>query len=440
MMASLPSLMLLFGCGGSPEPRDKPAPAPVPTTPAPQSTGPRVITDHSPTPAPVPTADTAVLPPAVVDTPDVRIEQAGNPAYIGMGGQIRLFDFLGDARLEIVTGGIHTQTFVWTLPLAADTTPADALILPGGGLDIWAHDVDGDGRRDLIQHDGGFDTLWTVSFSPYGVPTRQTTIFANYVVKPSVCVRDLDGDGHLDLSSMWARELWIWHGPFPDGSRHEEPDQIVSLTADRFSDITFIHCEEDLSGDGVVDLLTVKGPLNLFTQPVIPRDVTEVATPGQAFPYDAIWLLPTYLDRPTQPGSRAVVFGATDDDGADRYRIISLPVDLDNPDVVGKIERGHTDLGYHTGDLNGDGFDDFAVTGGDGVRIFYGPLVGDRPEDDYDVQVLGDIRPMSFAIADLDLDGADDLVVAGDGNESSDDAVHVYFGPLPERGQGPPTP
>jgi hypothetical protein len=442
MMCALPALWLL-ACSRQPVDDGRPTPEDPPGSSAVTvDRDPPKAYDNSPTPLVVPTADTAPLPPAIIDAPDLRIEQNGNADWIGLWGHVRIFDFVGDDGLnEIITGGSRSQTFVFQQP-GPGTTPGDALILSGGGLDVWAADVDGDGRTDLIQHDGGFDSILTVHLAPYDAQ-RQFTVFNETSLSPSICVKDIDRDGVIDLVPHGGRYLDVHHGPFTLGEVRSAPAQSqLELHGERVTAVQYIDCSEDVTGDGVPDLLTVNGPLNLFDLPPLPRDATTIETVGQPFPYDAFWQLPQFLDHPDSPSGRAMVFGAMQDaptgvpgpPSKDRFRVLALPVDLDNPVELALVERVRTDIYFSTGDLDGDGFDDLVVTG-TSIRIFYGPLVGHRTEDDYDVRITIDRSAIFLDVGDVNGDGIDDLVTTGLGDTAHSGVVDIYYGPLPQRGE-----
>jgi hypothetical protein len=137
-----------------------------------------------------------------------------------------------------------------------------------------------------------------------------------------------------------------------------------------------------------------------------------------------------------------MVFGAMQDaptgvpgpPSKDRFRVLALPVDLDNPVELALVERVRTDIYFSTGDLDGDGFDDLVVTG-TSIRIFYGPLVGHRTEDDYDVRITIDRSAIFLDVGDVNGDGIDDLVTTGLGDTAHSGVVDIYYGPLPQRGE-----
>jgi len=441
MRRGLPWLCLLGGCVLTP---DTPSPGATrpdtgtrPTTVP--STGATAPTGDSATAPTATTADTGPPAPLVIaEQPSLRVRQAGDLGLAGIGGMVAVLDFLDDPGNELVTGNTTGPTYVWSVAgQRGSPVPADLLqfTLEGGHLGVLSRDLDGDGRRDLLQHDGFLDGLWTVHPSPYD-PATAFTLYDIRGHANATCVADLDGDTHLDL--MLRRDFGgdadVFFGPFFPGE-HRPEAELRELTFDQRHGTTHLLCPGDLTGDGVPDLLNVGGSV-AFYDATLTRDTT-LLTGARLLPFKHANETPHVIDHPTRPGDRALWVAA---DFPYTYRLLDLPlVDPGQPDIIATLERA-SDATLRFGDVDGDGSTDAVMkrwtSGPYRVLVFFGPLTGLRTLDDWDLQIeTGSTSIPIHHVDDIDLDGVDDLILTGEWGDRDHDEIQVYFGPLPRPGE-----
>lgn len=422
------------------------APSPGPTRPIDTTLTTMTTTGQPGTAA---TADTSPLPSRTGDTgaphqqvidnaPSLRLAQGGDPDFHGMAGQVAVLDFLDSPGLEVATGRRDGPTYVWTLADqrgTADPKGQLAFTLDGGKLGVLSRDIDGDGRSDLLLHDGFLDGFWTVHPSPYD----PATVFELYDIgghANTTCLADLDADGHIDLMLRrdFGDEADVFFGPFEPGEYRPQAD-LPRLTFDQAHVTEHILCPGDVTGDGVPDLLNVGGKMAIYDA-VIERDTTEM-TGARLLPFERVQEPPHVFDHPTAKGAQALLTAGY---FPNVHRIVSLPLtDIEHPEVIGTLER-EGGVSALPCDLDGDGVTDILTTQSSGyghtVRVFYGPLVGHRQSHDWDLEIRTYFSSMDgIATDDIDQDGFDDLIVTGEYGTSTSDELHVYFGPLPRPGQ-----
>ncbi len=175
------------------------------------------------------------------------------PLATGMESPV-FADLLGDGRRVLIAGDESDFTLAWYEPGPDPTAPwiRHAISEPGfGGAYRFSHglgldDVDGDGRRDVLTTTGWFQrtadrTRWP--FHPYTLGADPCS---------NMFARDLDGDGRADLicphPHTYGLELWRQG---PDGTFAA---QVIDDTISQLHALGL----EDLDGDGAPELVTGK--------------------------------------------------------------------------------------------------------------------------------------------------------------------------------------
>ena len=296
-----------------------------------------------------------------------------------------------------------------------------------GGLSVPDQvDLTGDGVIDLVVEDRGY-------YLPPEAAGR-AFVFAGPVTAASS-----QGDALL----MWEGEPGDWLGkslavhPNPRGDGHGG----LAVVARRGQD--------DDSGR----IYLFAGPLDGSETLSSPDKTFDGVEDG-----DKAWRA-TFADDLTGGGGVELVVGAAEAEagGNDRGAIYVI----DDPWTVGASLGSATtlvsgaaigpDIGgdWTTGDLNGDGFEDFVVGAygvdaeywsGGSAYLLHGPLPGDVSVEDADVTLRGEesVRALSeglFSGHDLDGDGYEDLLLSADNAEQ--DGVDlgvcmVLSGPIPD--------
>ena len=196
----------------------------------------------------------------------------------------------------------------------------------GGGLDaspshswtgrvLGAGDVDGDGDSDLLKWEFTQELGWVESDA--GSYTETPLVLpADFRVRQALGNLDVNGDGYADVAALdtgWGGPRVVWWAGSPDGLV-VEPQGLLALSGDGSSWEKDSLARGDFDGDGFGDL-------------AVARDLdTSLAEPVRI----------------------TVFFGATDGLDAARRTQVERSADRAVP-IIG------------VGDIDGDGFDDFAV-------------------------------------------------------------------------------
>lgn len=434
-------LALAAGCGdgGTPSPAASPSPE---TSPQPQPTIDRPLD---------PVAGAAQH--LIIDKPLATIFARGTETLADSTQSLASGDFDGDGVADVVIGAPFTNEpsgregagaayvlFSSSLQEAVDLEETEADITVYGaqegdnlGYSVLAGDVNGDGLDDLILGAPGV----TAGADPRTDQGRVYVLFGGAGLK-----------GVLDLT--------------------DEPWDFVVTGAEGFSRLGHATAVGDVNDDGVLDLL-LGAPFagrQPGSEPGSPRTTVgevyvifgsselrgEVETTfaeqdltlsgNQEFGQFGVSLASADVN---DDGKEDVIVGSPRADvGSDRRAAGATYIFLGEKDLLGKLsiadgEQDVTILGsteldnlgfpITTGDFNGDGTADLALgvkqadskgmSESGGVNIIFGgsDLEGDidLAEDDADVTVLpefaGQLMPSSLAAADLDGDGADDLII-----------------------------
>jgi hypothetical protein len=138
--------------------------------------------------------------------------------------------------------------------------------------------------------------------------------------------------------------------------------------------------------------------------------------------YDDLLIGAPYEDSDAEnAGAAYVVFGPIDE-----------PIGLAGADVRsgGVLEGLIFGFSVSSGDLNGDGYSDVVVGGGNDVWVFSGPLSGDLDVTDADATISAYSAGWAVATGDLDGDGLDDLLVSAPFGGDIRGVVYVFYGPV----------
>ena len=413
-------------------------------------------------------------------------------------------DVTGDGVDDLVVAASQSDSatgsvFVFDTPLTPGTASASSLAAHridgallgeqlGGGLFIA--DFDDDGTNDLVLGAHSADFAGTdagASYVFYGpvtetVTTASTadltmdgdTVQGRFGSGTSLAC-DLDGDGAHDLVQRAPRAnplgrsqagaIYVWYGPVGATDSIASADaQIYGAAADDELGVD-LSCHGDLDGDGDDDLVMGSQFADdsgtvyvLYDEPAGIIDLAT-ATVGATITASANDLL----------GAAAWIVDDLDADGADDLLIGARTSDLGGEDAGAAFLFTATPTGTLTvtdatatftgvgidaragqwattlGDLDGDGFTDFAIgarrsaLGGPGsgsTYIVYGPVTGTVSLEDADATWIGEVGSLASSAfvhmtPDITGDGAKDLLIGAylaDYGGSDAGAVYVVEG------------
>ena len=306
-----------------------------------------------------------------------------------------LVDVDGDGHLDLIHAGNTATGVLYVVHGNGDATfgQSTRYAVPqiGDGIKsiyrIRAADVDGDGVTDLLLQS---DQTLSVTFGRKGGGLRAPmTIEAGYG-SPYTVVSDLDGDGRPDVAvaSNWSKTVYVLLNA--GGGRLREAGA-TPLSAD---DPIWISAG-DLNGDGVADVLSG----NAATVSVLLNDGHGGLSEVGALPYPM--------------AAPAVVVGDVNGDGFGD--VVSAPyVRHDTLIAYGngdgsfgapQILTAFLSHSFAVGDFDGDGRSDLAMNGA-GVAILFRGMDGLFPSEPQLVFPQDALE----AVADVDGDGADDLI------------------------------
>jgi len=208
-----------------------------------------------------------------------------------LANSVHAGDLDGDGDLDVVAAASGTDSILWfengcDTPPSCSTRPefterlvSDTAITVRA---VFAADLDGDGDDDVVAASSGDDTVAWYEHEGGTPPTfARNLISADTVSADGVHVADVDGDTHLDVVSISARNgttqtqdkvAWFENDGAADPSLATE--HVIATTASGALSVT----TADLDMDGAAEVLAARSgtPLVWFDNPV-PATPTFVA-------------------------------------------------------------------------------------------------------------------------------------------------------------------
>lgn len=284
-----------------------------------------------------------------------------------------------------------------------------------GGATFWdtpaVGDVDGDGHAEIAAVGWNDGLVYLVDDTGKAKPgwPRNGNPLAYSSPNPvgSVCLADLDGDGHLEVLCAVGKNILGWHADgteLIDGDNDPATDGVVAVTGANFSYGTPSAANIDLDPRREIIAGMRDGKLYVFHSDGTPYPGFPFATGGDISTSPAIGDL-------DGDGLPEIVFGSSDSLlRAIRYDLSSAP---GFPRQVALDEDW--DSSPALGDLNGDGRPDVVIGSSDGkVYAISGADGSDLPgfpvllTDSYGNPVATRSSP---ALGDVDGDGWVDIVI-----------------------------
>ncbi len=285
-------------------------------------------------------------------------------------------DVNGDGRLDFVTGGWWGSALHWREnPGKPDAEWPDHVIAPTGNVETTrAWDVDGDGLPELVPNNPGFPfKFYRLNRDAAGKALGAFTEYKIFDQKQGhgLGFGDLNGDGRGDfiLADGWLEapkqpltEKWTWHPDFKLGSAS------VPILV------------QDVNGDGRADLIVGQAHdygLDWYEQTAAKTWKKHAIDPHQSQFHEMAWV---DLDGDKKPelltGKRYRAHNDHDPGSHDDYGIYYYQW-TGETFVKQIISYGPMGVGKGTGihfavtDLNADGHPDLAVSGKDGLCVFF---------------------------------------------------------------------
>lgn len=325
-----------------------------------------------------------------------------------------------------------------------DATDADATLVNVAGEWLAACDIDGDGALDLLTgHDEDSGVAYAFGELAAGASLADTDArltlsgidSAEALAARGACLRDVTGDGLDDLLLDRADGAVLLEAPLSGN--------IDSSWAFATFDQGHAWAALDHDGDGDLDLATgahdddtsgnQEGAVRIFEGPVVAGASALATRTGDTRAYLGVTLV--NLGDIDGDGNDDLAAGATGyDDGVVLGWLGPLAGEtsgLDSADLrVEDTDAGGLGAALDTaGDLDGDGNDDLVVAGDRAVLAFSGPAtLGSLGPGDAFARVEG-LYFQGLATADSDGDTVGDLWI-GAPTESRLSTAYLYYGPL----------
>jgi hypothetical protein len=363
----------------------------------------------------------------------------GNPAVNPSPTGVALSDFNGDGRTDIVAGVADGLAILTRNEVGSYLRPV-TIVLTGRPFDVAAVDINGDGRPDIVASIPGSDftpgnlvLLLNRGDGTFGNPRYlEARQFAR-----SLLVRDLDGDGAVDIAVQVSGAFDSSTFDYPDGGVEIfrgvgdgtfSPRVLVPAGASPSMGVSGALAAGDVNGDSITDLVVAAAGIALSNPsapndpPVMKQDGVYILLGngdgtyrnGERYRYDSF---------PNGPAS--VTLGDFNRDGKldaamtrsfiATDRTDDLLVLLGNGDGTFGVPASY-DLAWGagqvvSGDLNGDGILDLAAAQASitrsGIYVLLGRADGTfSPARIY----LSGSGPLHVAIGDVDRDGRLDAV------------------------------
>ncbi len=408
------------GGGGEPGPLViivPPGPAPVPPSPPPPPPPP-------PPPAPSPAPSPPPPPPAPASPQPARLVFVTQPASTSAGAAIPTFR----VKVEDASGNAYTSPMAVKVSLTAGGPlyGTRSVVTSAGFADFTGLVVNAPGRdfrlvASITSFSGAsaaFDirpALGDRGLPDLGAARTSSTVGSQLCVS----IVDYDGDGTLDLmtGNRTANTVSLWRGT----GRGVFTARVDLLPGGDPADVQ----QADLNGDGVPDLA-----ISYKMQDCIAVHLQSPTQPGVygaarvfAVASDPAYMAIGDLDA---DGLNDIVVTNHADDGSSGVSSI-LYQDRSSPGSFlpyGGISTGNTSHSVVIADLNGDGAADLVVTneGSNTVSTALGDAANPGSFHASTSYATGS-KPSRVAVADLNTDGALDFVVA---NEASG-SISIFF-------------
>lgn len=322
------------------------------------------------------------------------------------------------------------------LTIATDVATGTLSLDPGIGLVGTISDRDGDGWDDLLLSDGAVVAV------PAGKASEGDGVIQQYEEAYDFTLfwdlygaRDLDGDGVSEIFACYAGSQSLGVAVFPVGAQtidSQEASWYDSYSSEHHGIYSYAWTVDDVTGDGVADLQVLQtnngmlGYIGILQPPGDEASEWSVVTPSFGWSDH----IPAYLS------------GVDDIDGDGLRDVVQAWGDLwvfsgsaldgrEDPSPLATLTSGGDDWELqsplHSGDFDGDGKSEIALTGPDGVVILSGVTQDGRIEDAV-VATIEEHAGSKFRVADADADGRTDLLVYG--NTEADYFVAPSMGAL----------